>query len=462
MRRVVLFGSVLILSAVAPAYAQTSTATGPFSGSISGSAPSAAPVQLTLADALDRALRFNLGMVTAEQQIESARGARLRSLRDLLPRIDTRAGETRQTTNLAAFGFDPSLFPGVPAVVGPFDVFDARVAASQPVFDLGALNDVRSKTSALNAARFDAQNARDVVTLVVTNLYLQAVAGQSRIQTARDQVATAEALLTLATNLRNAGAAPGIDVVRAQVQLQTERQRLIAAENDSAKQVIQLARAIGIPTAQPIELTDRTMPDTAVVPPLDEALRQAAAARPDYKASLERVHAAESALRSARADGWPSVQVSGDYGAIGSTVSDARRTYSMSANVRLPLFDNDRRGRVVEETAALREREAAAADLAQRIEAEVRSALLDVQAAQQQVAVARDRVTLANQELSLAQTRFSVGVTSNLEVIQAQNEVSAATENQVNAVYAFNVANAALRRAIGAQTSATVSPVPGH
>jgi outer membrane protein TolC len=174
------------------------------------------------------------------------------------------------------------------------------------------------------------------------------------------------------------------------------------------------------------------------------------------------VHAAESALRSARADGWPSVQVSGDYGAIGSTVSDARRTYSMSANVRLPLFDNDRRGRVVEETAALREREAAAADLAQRIEAEVRSALLDVQAAQQQVAVARDRVTLANQELSLAQTRFSVGVTSNLEVIQAQNEVSAATENQVNAVYAFNVANAALRRAIGAQTSATVSPVPGH
>ena len=108
-----------------------------------------APLQLSLSEAIDRGLTHNLGMIAAEQQIESARGARLRSLRDLLPHVDTRAGETRQTTNLAAFGFDPSLLPGLPSIVGPFNIFDARVFASQPVFDLGAINDLRSKTSAL-------------------------------------------------------------------------------------------------------------------------------------------------------------------------------------------------------------------------------------------------------------------------------------------------------------------------
>jgi len=97
----------------------------------------------------------------------------------------------------------------------------------------------------------------------------------------------------------------------------------------------------------------------------------------------------------------------------------------------------------------LRQRQAEAADLAQRIEADVRTALLDVQAAEQQLAVAKERVTLADQELSLARTRFTAGVTNNLEVIQAQNEVATAADAEVAATYAVNTARAALARAIG-------------
>jgi len=141
--------------------------------------------------------------------------------------------------------------------------------------------------------------------------------------------------------------------------------------------------------------------------------------------------------------------VNGDFGAMGSAPSDARRTYSVSANVRVPLFDQDRRGREVENAATLHQRQSETADLAQRIEAEVRTAFLDVQAAEQQLAVARERVSLAGQELSLARTRFTAGVTNNLEVIQAQDEVAAASDIEVAATYAVNVARAGLVRTLG-------------
>ncbi|MFN7982459.1 MAG: TolC family protein [Vicinamibacterales bacterium] len=406
-------------------------------------------MSLSLTDAVDRGLKYNLALVALDQQVESARGARLRSLRDLLPRLDARAGETRQTTNLAAFGFDTSLFPGIPSIVGPYNIFDARVNASQAVFDLAARRDLDSKTAALNAVSFDEANARDLVTFVVTNLYLQAIAGESRIQTARTQVTTAEALLTQATNLRNAGAAPGIDVVRAQVQVQAQKQRLMVAENDLAKQMLQLARAIGVPTGQRLQLTDKTMETAASGVSLDEALERAAESRFDYKASLARVRAAEATLESTRSGRIPSVHVAGDIGTIGSSPGNAKRTYAMSVGVRVPLFDQDRTGRQVENTAAVRQRQAEATDLLQRIEADVRTAYLDVQSTEQQLAVARERVSLANQELSLARIRFTAGVTSNLEVIQAQNEVAAAADNEVAGTFAFNLAKAALARAMG-------------
>ena len=99
-------------------------------------------------------------------------------------------------------------------------------------------------------------NARDVVTLAATSLYLQAVAGARRIAAVRTQVEIAESLLKLATELHDAGVTAGIDSVRARVQVASQRQRLIAAESGFAKQKLQLARAIGLPAAQPIELTD--------------------------------------------------------------------------------------------------------------------------------------------------------------------------------------------------------------
>jgi outer membrane protein TolC len=441
----------------APSAPRPATGTGPagpsqtlFLGSVPGQPLQAAPLPLTIADAIQRALKYNLGVLTLEQQVASARGARWRSLTGLLPNVQARANETRETVNLAALGFDASLFPGIPSLVGPFNVFDARVSVAQPVVDLSALNDVRRAGHALDAARFESRSSRDLVVLVVANLYLQAVAGASRIDAARAQVTTAEALLQLANNQRSAGVVPAIDALRAQVQRDLQRQRLIAAENAFAKEKLDLARAIGIPVAQQIELIDR-VPYSAMVPlTLEQALHRATDARADYQAALARVRAAQADRRAVQTELLPSLRVSADVGTIGPSPSETKRTYSMLGLVRVPLFEGGRhQGRVLETEAALREREAEAQDFAQRIESDVRRAWLDLQAAEQQLTVARGVVDLANAELAQAQNRFQAGVTSNLEVVQAQESVATAAENQIDSLYAHNLAKVALARAMG-------------
>lgn len=146
-------------------------------------------------------------------------------------------------------------------------------------------------------------------------------------------------------------------------------------------------------------------------------------------------------------------------GAIGSSPADARRTYSISGLVEVPIFDAGRRqGRLADTAATLRVRQAEAADFAERIASEVRTSFLDVESTEQQLAVAREQVDLARQELTQAQTRFAAGVASNLEVIQAQNQVAMANEDEIAGEYAFNAAKAALARVIGAANPSPTAP----
>jgi len=136
-------------------------------GSFLGGVPSGAPTgtvdKLTVVSAITRALEHNLGVLTAEQNLGKAQGARWKTLSELLPNVNGRVSETRQTINLAAFGFGGgagSPFPDIPTIVGPFNVFDARVFLSQSVLDFGALNSARADAHNVEAARLMFRSAR--------------------------------------------------------------------------------------------------------------------------------------------------------------------------------------------------------------------------------------------------------------------------------------------------------------
>jgi outer membrane protein TolC len=408
---------------------------------------------ITVVQAIVRAIDHNLGVLLAEQSVGRAQGARWRALAELLPNVNARVSETRQILNLAAFGFGSTPggpFADFPSLVGPFNVFDARVYLSQTVLDFGALNDARAEAHNLEAARLTFRSARDFVIHVAGNLYVQALAASARADAARAQQQTAQTLYTQALDLKQAGIVAGIDVLRAEVQLNTLTQRATSTVSDFEKAKLQLARVIGLPLGQAFSL-DGNLPDLPSTDlSIDAAVDAALKSRPDYLAALERVHAAESARQAVIGSALPSLQVNADYGDIGLTVGDARGTYALMGAVNIPIFQGGRtRGRLLEADADLRNRRAEAEDLKASIYYEIRAAMLDLDSTAQQLSVAGKARDLAQQQLTQARDRFAAGVASNIEVVQSQDAVAVASEQYIAAQYGYALAKGAVIRGVG-------------
>lgn len=422
--------------------------TSPFMRGVPTGTATSDTLALSVGDAITRALAHNMGVLVSEHGIERARGRQVKAQADLLPNIGGRISESRQESNLSAYGFP--LPAGVPPVVGPFNIFDARLFVSQAVFDLKALREARAEGHSQTAARLTAKNMRDTVVLVAANAYLQALAAEARAASAQAQLRTAEAIHAQTVSLKAGGLVAGIDVLRADVQRNAERQRATAASNDAEKAKLQLARLIGLPLGQAISLSDQLPFVPAPDMSLEAALERAYRTRPDYQSALEHVRAADAKRQAAAAEALPSVRVNADVGAIGQSVGDALRTFSVAGAVNVPIFQGGRRrGRLLETTADLRDRQADAEDLKAEIYYDVRIAFLDLQTAAEQHEVAGKGRDLANQQLEQARDRLAAGISDNVEVVQAQEAVALANERYIAALYGYNVAKALLARGLG-------------
>jgi outer membrane protein TolC len=429
------------------------------SGSVDKLAPGV--IQLSLLDAIDRGLKHNLGLLLSQQQSEQARAQYRQRLASLLPNVSGNVTETVNQINLAAFGIPLPAGLSSP-VVGPFGVFDAHANMSATVLDFNLMNRVRAATENEKAAKFTLQDARELVVLVVGNEYLLTLASAGRLDTAKAQLTTAQTIFQQTTDLKKAGVAAGIDVLRAQVQMQQQQQRVLAAQEQYERQRMILARTIGLPVSQQFQLTD-TVPYAPLTPfDLEQALAQAYQHRPEYLAAESRIHALELAVKAAKGEALPSLQVNGQLGAQGSSPGSSEMVYSLSGGVRIPIFQGGRvKADVALAESQLRQSRMQLEDLRSRVEFEVRTALLDVKTSDDQVQVARQQIELAAEQLKEARDRYAAGVSGSLEVVQAQEAVATANDNQIQALYLNNVAKLSLVRALGEAEQRTRSFLGG-
>jgi outer membrane protein TolC len=155
-------------------------------------------------------------------------------------------------------------------------------------------------------------------------------------------------------------------------------------------------------------------------------------------------------LKSAQQQKLPTLSVSGDYGALGTTPANVVPTWSATALVRTSVFDGGRiKSDIQKATAALEQRQAELEDLRVSVEQQIATALLDVRAAAEQVVLATSTVDFAKQALMHAQERFEAGFASNIEVVQAQEALATANTQYINALYAHNIAKLTIARAMG-------------
>jgi len=424
---------------------------GPFTGSASSVATMPFSGHLSFGEAIQRGLVYNLGAVGLAQAVRQARGASQASRSALLPNLNGSLSENYLTENLKALGFQFS-FPGfsIPTIIGPFNYFDARVRLTQTVLDLTAMNNYRASREVLRSNEMSARDARDLVVLAVGGTYLQVIAAKARVESARAQLETANALYQQALQQRGVGLIAQVDVNRSQVQALSNQQRLLSLQNDLAKQKIDLARLIGLPPTDQYDIAeDVPLPATPAME-LDTALKQAFEQRADLKAAQSQVRASELARSAARSELLPSVSVSADYGAIGVNPAQSSGTYTVAGSVKIPLWQGGRaKGDMEVANAALAQRRAELEDLKSLVESQVRKAYLDMESSASQVDVAKKNVEVSRETMDLTKQRFEAGVTDSVEVVQSEQTVAASELDYINSEFSLNLAKLSLARAMG-------------
>lgn len=427
---------------------QTGPTAASFQGSVATGQPNGQVINLSLDDAIQRGLKNNLGAILSGTQSALARSQRLSQLQALLPDIEFNGREAVQQVDLAAEGLR---IPGFPTIIGPFGYTDLRASLTWSLLDLKALRTYMAGKHSFNAANLSAQDARDMIVLTVGNAYMLVLADEGRVESYQAQVATAKISLDQANANHEAGTAPRLDVLRAQVDYQSLEQQLIVAQNGLEKDKLALARSIGLPLEQQFDLADKAPYAVLDHLDIDATIKQAHANRKDLASMLEQTKAAEDQRKAATADRLPTITFNGDYGDIGVNVRHSHGTGDAQGTLSVPVFKEfGLRGEAEIAQSQLDTEKAQLSDLNAQVDADVRDALLDIEAAQRQVEVARSSVDLANEALSEAQQRYVAGVSDNLAVSQAQQSVAQANDQYVTSLYRDNVAKLSLARSLGA------------
>jgi len=144
------------------------------------------------------------------------------------------------------------------------------------------------------------------------------------------------------------------------------------------------------------------------------------------------------------------VAMNGDYGDLGSTFGHSHGDFTLQTGIRVPLFTGGRiKGDITQAEANLRQRKAEAENIRGQIDQDVRTALLNINAAKEQVQVAKQNVELANESLARSKDRFSSGVTDSVEVVQAEQALASANDQYITSLYNHNFAKLSLARGLG-------------
>ena len=406
------------------------------------------PLQLTLKDAVALALKQNPQVILANLGVERSEQGRLVARSALLPQVGGNVSELQHRVNLqTALGIS---FPGLPQHVGPFEVFQIGAQFQAPVFDLTLWRRYKASQIGVEASRSGEMTAREDSVLLVVSQYLGSQRAAANVQTVLSQVELAQALYDLAADLQKNGVGTGIDTLRANVQLQNQKQLLIQARTGLDTALFGLSRLLNLDPRQQIQLADQvSFSDTQSVP-MDQALDRAYAARPELKQLGYQMQQSELALRAAGESRYPKLTASGNWLQQGLTPASVIPVYNYQISLDLPLFTG---GRIEAERTdadlAIRQLQQRQQELRNRVAQEVKTAVAQLDAARSEVEVANLGVALAKQEVEQARDRFQAGVVNNIEVITAQDELARAGNNQIGALYRYNQARADLAHAEG-------------
>src|SRR5437899_3497463 len=310
-----------------------------------GAAPSAgasAVVRLTLDQAVALALKQNptaqIAVLQAAQSEQDKNIARA----DLLPQANLGVSDAARRINIET-GFGRRIpVPGFPQHAGPFQIFTSGPSFGAPIFDLTVWRRYQAARKTMDASRANSLATREQVILLVVSQYTGTLRAGANVKASESRVALAQALYDQAADLQKEGVGTGIDTLRANVELQNEKQRLIEAETDRETSLFALSRLLNLDPRQPIELADSLSFFDTPQPEVEPSIEFALAERQEWKALQSQIKAAEFQKKASQASRLPSLRFDGDFAYVGTSGNTALPTYTYQASVNMPLFTGGR------------------------------------------------------------------------------------------------------------------------
>ncbi len=442
----IIFYSVLFGLLLTPAFSHAQVK----SSTLPGTAPTGA-LKLTLQQSVALAIKQNptqqIAVLNAAESIQDKNITRS----ELLPQANLRVSDSANRVNLVAqFGGKVPPTFAFPEHIGPYQIFSAGPTFGSNVFDFSLWKRYQAARSNVDASKANSLSVREQVILLVVSQYIGTLRAVANVEASRSRVDLAQALYDQAADLQKEGVGTGIDTLRANVELQNEKQRLIEAENDRDASLFGLSKLLNLDPRQHIELADSLAFFDTPQPDVEASIDDALTTREEWKAVQAQEKSANLDKQSSQYQRLPSLRFDGNWAYLGTSVSNGIPTYQYQASVNMPLFTSGRiRAEIVKADLELQKIEQQKADLRNQIALDVKTALLNLESARSEVQVANLGVTLAKEEVEQARDRFRAGVANNIEVISAQDSLSRANDNQIAALYRFNQARADFARAVG-------------
>jgi len=357
-------------------------------------------------------------------------------------------------SDLLAQNFVSALFGGLP--FGRKNTYVATLTLAQPIYvggKVGAALRVAKHFKA--AAANQLKESESDIALQVRNAYLTAGLAQRLVDIAVESRRLAREHMEQVQTFYEAGTAAEFDVLRARVDLENRDPIVIQAENSATLAILDLKRLVNIPAERPVRLTSEM--DPAMVEVDEDALRRMVAERPALQAAAEAVGMREEAINIAKGNRLPTVTFLGTMGfqsypdnPLPPGFDEWRKDWSAALSVSVPIFDGFRtRGEIDQARADLKTAELQESQLRESLDLQVSAALAEYRAVRSQIRARRETVAMAERALELADVRFASGMSTQLEVSDAALLLDQARVNEVQALYDYVRALAELERLSG-------------
>ena len=411
-------------------------ATGLLTAAASGTAFASDTVQLDLHDSVQMALENNRTIRQALTDVDTAKWSLSSARRTMGPTLNWAATALRnddQKSNILGNQYGHELQVGM------------------PLYNGSVKGKIKQARYGLNAQDLTLEQTKQTIRYTATAAYYQILQDRNLIDVEQESVNTLQEHLDNVNAQYRVGTVAKSDVLASQVQLANAQQALVSAQNNYDIAVSSLNNIIGLPTDTVLDIRDQ-LKYTKYDLTQDDCTNYALDNRADGAAARYAVKVAEAGVDTAKAGYQPTVNAVASKTIAGDREFRKNQAESWKAGLQASwdVFDNGlTQASVNSANMALAKAKEAAAQTDDQIRLDVRTAYLGLQAAEKNIQTTSVAVTRAEEDYKIAQVRYSAGVGTNLDVMDANEKLTTARTNYYTALYNYNTSKAALDKAMG-------------